>query len=162
MVCESSFTFTTSVGILAHKTTFSSSCVIFSIVRLVYCVQFYNEYSVETDDFSRKPWTGRISQSVLSYRKFAHAVGSLCPDTVVDMIIWATVGPSTQIIAACLPTLGPLLRKQRPSSTTLLAMSSPQRGDVHSSMGTKPTKARGSQSSGSIEEQEEIAMEIAV
>ena len=35
------------------------------------------------------------------------------------MIIWATIGPSTQIVAACLPTLGPLLQ-HRQSSTQLV------------------------------------------
>lgn len=76
------------------------------------------------------------------------------------MIIWATVGPSAQIIAACLPTLGPLLRR-RSSSTDLFARSSRQRGTGYSSMGMKTVKAHRYQSSGSVVEQE-IAMETSV
>ena len=45
--------------------------------------------------------------------------------SIVKMIIWATLKPSTQIVAACLPTLGPLLQ-HRQSSTQLLHSSSYQ------------------------------------
>lgn len=52
---------------------FSSSCVIFSIVRLVYCVEFYNEYSVETDDFSRK-YCQNGDSNLFYLGKFAYVV----------------------------------------------------------------------------------------
>ena len=68
------------------------------------------------------------------------------------MIIWATIGPSTQIVAACLPTLGPLLQHRQPS-TQLLTKSSNQIESGYRSMSTNPT-ARRSQSCRSIKEQE--------
>lgn len=105
-------------------------CVIFSIVRLVYCVKFYQEFSGANDNFSH---------------------------TVVNMILWATIGQSTQIIAACLPTMGPLLRRQR-SSTNRSPKSFHQLGDGYSSMGAKLNAAHRSKTSGSVGE-EEIEME---
>lgn len=50
---------------------FPSSCVIFSIIRLVYCVEFYNEYSGETDDFSRK-YCQNGHSNAFYIRKFAY------------------------------------------------------------------------------------------
>ena len=75
------------------------------------------------------------------------------------MIIWATIGPSTQIVAACLPTLGPLLQHRQPS-TQLLAKSSYQIESGYRSMSTNPT-VRGSQSCRPIEGQEK-AMETSM
>ena len=85
--------------------------------------------------------------------------GLLQSATVVKMIIWATIGPSIQIVAACLPTLGPLLQ-HRQSSTQLLDNSPHQIEGDYRSMCLSPT-VRGSQSCPSVEEQEK-AMKTSV
>lgn len=85
--------------------------------------------------------------------------GLLQSATVVKMIIWATIGPSIQIVAACLPTLGSLLQ-HRQSSTQLLDNSPHQIEGDYRSMCTSPT-VRESQSCPSVEEQEK-AMKTSV
>ncbi|MCJ1409838.1 hypothetical protein MMC19_003921 [Ptychographa xylographoides] len=62
-------------------------CVISSAVRLYYVVQFSNLYNGENNDaFS---------------------------DTVTYIFLWSNIEPCTSVIAACLPTLGPLLQDGR-------------------------------------------------
>ena len=77
------------------------SCVVSSIVRLVYFVQLNSSFVTPERVFSRK--------SFLHPSFFCLLTQFLPLAVVANLLFWSVLEPCVSIVTACLPTLGPLV-----------------------------------------------------
>ena len=80
------------------------SCVVAATVRLVYVVQLNQNYIPSTDVY--------ISKAIGNPLEYV-ASANISQDSLLQLTIWSDIEPCCSIIAACLPTLGPLFREGR-------------------------------------------------